>query len=96
MEGVISADLFESKFKPMQNHIDNNASYEGAMFETFGAELEYVWEVHKTSPNRVWTVCDGDNGPFIGSGFDYVNRLGFIITEIPFEGEGFLEVNNEW
>ena len=33
---------WEEKYKPIQNHIDTNASYSGAMFETFGEEVEYV------------------------------------------------------
>ncbi len=31
----------------------------------------------------VWTVVDGDDGPAIVAGRHFVNRLGYIVTEIP-------------
>ena len=35
----ISEDEFDSIYKPVKNHIDNNASFSGYMFETFNEEL---------------------------------------------------------
>jgi hypothetical protein len=31
----------------------------------------------------VWTVLDCDGALVVGSGFHYVNRVGYIITEVP-------------
>jgi len=35
----------------------------------------------------VWTWVDGDDGSWIISGFHYVNRIGYFITEKPYTGE---------
>lgn len=105
---TITEDEFDEQFKPVQNHIDSNASWNGTLFETFGPELEYCFELAKKE-NRVWTIieCDDlesdadeineldDNEEeiyelsclYIISGFHYVNRQGFIITEKPYDQE---------
>ena len=44
MTQQINWEQFEADYKPVKNHIDNNASYDGFMFETYGAELEIVKE----------------------------------------------------
>jgi hypothetical protein len=72
-------DWFIETFNPQQNHLDDNASFNGWMYETYGEEIEY--DLAKKS-NRVWTIIEGDDGTlFYASGFHYVNRLGFIVTE---------------
>lgn len=60
-------------------------------FETHGVELGYVLATADLEPNRVWTVVDGDDGTYIVNGYHLVNRIHYLITQIPFEGE-FLEV----
>jgi hypothetical protein len=44
-------------------------------------------EIEKaTAEHRIWTAGDDDDGNFcISSGWHYVNRLYYIITEIPLE-----------
>ena len=76
------------KFKPIPNHIDDNASFSdgdnGYMFETYGAELDFV-KSHQS--NRIWTYCDGDNsGTYIFQGMRIVNRIGYFVTAVPFDG----------
>ncbi len=39
---TMSFDEWVEEFKPVQNHIDDNASMDGLMFETCGKELEFV------------------------------------------------------
>ena len=104
----ISEDEFYSKYKPIDNPFDSNASWDGKLLETFGQELEYCFHLSKRE-NRVWTIleCDDieheaddesddifdenqeeDYEPtcfVIVSGFHYVNRVGFFITEKPYE-----------
>ena len=72
--------IFESRFKPIKNHLDDNASLDGIMFETYGEELDFV----RTQPNnKIWTYCDdGENG-WLSSGFHLVNRLGYVICTEP-------------
>lgn len=85
-----------SKYKPIDNHLDKNASFQdergnGIMFETYGTELEYVLSVANTEPQRVWTYMDGDTGTFVGDGYHLVNRIGYFITEVPCELDTFIE-----
>jgi hypothetical protein len=54
------------------------------MFETYGKELEFV---KAQDPNRIWTYCDGDNsGTYIFQGMRIVNRIGYFVTTVPFDG----------
>jgi hypothetical protein len=77
----ISEDEFYEQFNCVINHIDDNASFDGCMFETYGKELEYVFEKAKETPCRVWTILDCDGKLYYSTGFHLVNRLGYLITE---------------
>ena len=75
------------KFKPIPNHIDDNASFSdgdnGYMFETYGEELDFV-KSHQS--NRIWTYCDNDfGGTSIFQGMRIVNRIGYFVTIVPFD-----------
>ena len=72
----------DEQFKFMVNNYDENASFDGLMFETYGDEVEYVKSI---SPDRIWTYGDGDSGnSYIWSGWHFINRLGYFISEKPF------------
>lgn len=77
----ISDDQFEKDFKPLQNTIDKNAAFGGQMWETYGDEFEYVKKVHKETPDKVWTIVSDETTAYI-NGLHFVNRLGYIITEV--------------
>lgn len=81
LEPVIDpVNEFFEQYRPITNHIDDNASFDGCMFETFGEEEMFVCT---KSPTNIATYCDGDNGTYIVSGFHLVNRIGYFITELP-------------
>jgi hypothetical protein len=89
----ITYDEFEEQYVPIKNHLDDNASYDGVMYETFGDELQYVLslandEYHKT---RVWTVIADCHSTVVVSGYHLCNRLGYIITGKHLEQE-YMEV----
>ena len=68
-------------YKPIQNHIDTNASFDGAMFETYGDEVAFVKEQDGA---YIWTYGDGDNGgSYVWNGWSFVNRIGYFITAVP-------------
>jgi hypothetical protein len=71
----------DEQFKFMVNNYDEYASLDGLMFETYGDEVEYV----KSKPeNRIWMYGDGDDGgTYIWSGWGFVNRIGYLISEKP-------------
>jgi len=82
----MSMEEWEKTFKPITNHLDDNASFqneddEGIMFETYDEELEFV----KSQPVRnIWTYHHGEeNSTFIVNGMGFINRLGYFVTELP-------------
>lgn len=77
---VLTEDNFDDLFKPKQNHIDKNAAFSGCMYETFGSELEYV---RSCNPKCIWTILDCGDKLYLAAGYHHVNRLGYIITEVP-------------
>lgn len=82
MSRTIDYDDWLANFKPQINQFDGNASFDGMMFETYGAELEYV---SRQEPNRIWTIIDSDESdvPLVINGFHQVNRIGYLITAVP-------------
>lgn len=82
----MTMEEWEATYKPIINHLDDNASFqneddEGIMFETYGEELDFV----KSQPiENIWTYHHGDsNSSYLANGYGFVNRLGYMITEIP-------------
>jgi hypothetical protein len=73
---------WEDKFKPIHNHFSNDPDQD--MFETYGEEVDYVT---KADNKHVWTWIQGDMSDLIVAGYHYVNRLGYYITEVPWENE---------
>jgi hypothetical protein len=87
---------WETKYKPTINKFDSNASWQddngnGIMFETYDIELEWL----KTQPNEnVWTYMDSDDGYLLTAGYHVVNRIGYFITEVPWDNQDIvIEVN---
>lgn len=95
MSKKLTTAQFEAEFKPQKNHLDDNASFDGAMYETFGLELEYVQSIHASEPKRVWTVIDADGDLIASNGYHFANRLGYIITEICYPDDIEIEVYDE-
>ena len=88
----ITEEQFDGYFNLIDNHINDNASFDGKMFETYGLELECVIEMAKQ--NRVITIIESDGDEvddegdlipnmYYVSGMHHVNRIGYLITEEP-------------
>jgi len=79
---------FEKRYLPMIDILD-----EGSYF------LDYEFGNNiGIEPNRVWTLVSGDNGnDVIMAGRHHVNRLAYVITEVPWEtgNEQFIIENNK-
>jgi hypothetical protein len=75
-------ELFLDRHRPIKNHLDESAAQDGLMFETFGAEWEFV---KSQDCHRVFTLVEGDTGPgmYACSGFHIVNRQGYFVVEVP-------------
>lgn len=78
----LNYDTWVDTYQPITNTFDKNASFDGHLFETYGVE---VAQVRNTPTNRVWTLVECDGETQIEAGFTYVNRIGYFITEVPFE-----------
>lgn len=83
-------DHWVATYKPRANHLNPHASSfddgnGGIMFETYGAELDYVLECSKDSKASVWTYVDGDGGTYIIEGFRIANRIGYFVCDVPYE-----------
>ncbi len=100
MENKISEDDFYEIYKPQKNHLDSNAAFDGCMFETYGEELGHVLFILKNpdTAKTVWTIIDDNNGTmYYGAGFHYINRLGYLITEKPYQHEAdYVELDNDF
>jgi len=89
----ITIEQFNKEYLPQTNQFNDNASWDGCMFETYGQEFDYVKSIFNINPDRVWTVVEDDEGyPMLGSGFHFVNRHGYVITEIPTPTNTFVNV----
>jgi hypothetical protein len=84
---IISEDDFNATYPLIRNHIDRRACWTvgeggGCMFETFGDEMEFV---SRQDPQTIWTLVDGGDGnECLLSGYHWVNRLGYLISSVPF------------
>ena len=79
---VFHEDAFYEYFKPIRHPEAQYDIWGGHGLETFGKDLEIVC---RHDPAFVWTVIDGCCGPdqWIITGAHYVNRICYLITEIP-------------
>jgi len=82
-------DEWAEAYQPRANHLRKGEVTE--LFETYGIELGYVLATADIKPAHVWTLIDGDVGTYVVSGYHLVNRIAYLITKEPFEGD-FLEV----
>lgn len=74
-------DKWFDTYKPIKNPYDDNASFNGCMFETYGDEVAFVKEQPQSN---IWMYGQGDDGgTFVWDGWGFVNRLGYFITEVP-------------
>lgn len=94
---ILTMEEWEHHFKPQVNHLDENASFNnwsgGIMFETYGAEYDYIASVGQEEPNRIWTYIDRDDGSTaIVNRWGFVNRIGYMVTAKPYDEELDIEV----
>ena len=71
---------FVENFKPIPNKFSSDPNE--MLYETYGEEVEFV---QNYDPKHVWTLVTGDMCDLIIAGYHYVNRLGYYITENPWD-----------
>jgi hypothetical protein len=75
-------NAWEDKFKPINNHFSKDP--DEIMFETYGEEVEFVQNYDN---KYVWTRLQGDMSDLVCAGYHYVNRMGYYITEVPWDND---------
>lgn len=94
----LTEEEFYDQYELVDNLIDDNASFDGKMFETFGDELDFVIEMAKQ--RRVITIIESDENcedcddevecipnMYYVSGFHLINRIGYLVTSEPIDEE---------
>ncbi len=69
---------FYLKYTPLHNCINNNAAFNGTMYETYGEEYEFIMIYDN---NLVWTIIEENNKTYFIAGKHLVNKVGYIITK---------------
>lgn len=73
------------KYKPIKNDVTPSASFAGYMFETCDQDRDRVF---KEPNSKIWTLVDDEGDKLLLiPGKHFINRLGYFITEIPWENE---------
>lgn len=90
---IMTEKAFMERFRPLPNTLVADAPFDfgngGCLYETNGAELAYV----RLQPEQhVWTLFNSEDGLVIGSGFHFLNRLGYILTAEPRDAGSYIEV----
>ncbi len=85
-KNILAIEDFDEIFEPIENPLRTD---ESMLFETCGADLDYVLKVAKETPHKVWTLIDSDDGLVIISGYHLVNRVHYIITK-----NDWIDINN--
>ena len=78
MSNNITEEVFYKEYKPIKNHYDPNAAFDGHMFETYGEELDFIKGINHW---HVWTIIESEGKMYICAGFHYVNRVGYMVTQ---------------
>ena len=73
-------DVFYEYFRPFRHPAAQYDIWGGHGLETFGKDLQLVREY---AQQYVWTVMDGEEDQWIVPGFFYVNRICYLLTELP-------------
>ena len=77
---ILHEDTFYEYFKPIRHADAHYDIWGGHGLETFGDDLDIV---RRHDRAYLWTVVDGDSDQWITTGFHYVNRICYLITEKP-------------
>lgn len=77
-------DDWEEKYKPLPNpRKDEEDGFDAILFDT---HIESDLDVIKGyDPNRIWTLVESDEGMVIVHGFRWVNRMAYLISQVPVE-----------
>jgi hypothetical protein len=77
---------FDEKFRPLKNPHDRDAGWDGCLFGTAGVEHNFV----RNQPGKtVWTLTSHNT---LVAGYHLFDRVGYIVTEVPWEEDSEIQV----
>ncbi len=82
MDIQLTEDAWLETYKPFINTLDENASWNGTLYETYGDEEDYI---RQQDCQFIWTLTEYEGIQYIVNGIAYVNRLGYFICAVPWE-----------
>lgn len=85
---TLTIEQFFERFKPITNPHTTDADFENRLFGIRGKEQEAVY---KTDIYLVWTLLDSDGERFVVPGRYFVNREGYFIATLAYDGP-FMEI----
>jgi hypothetical protein len=85
----MTIDEFDEKFRPVKNPHDSDAGWDGCLFGTRGVERNFV---RNQPANKVWTLLSYG---LLVSGYQLVDRVGYLVTEVAWEEEISVDENPE-
>ena len=77
-------DYWVDNYQPMPNHLRKQHNGLELAYETYGEEVEYV---KLQDEKNIWTEVDGDFGTYIISGWHFINRIQYYITNKPWDDD---------
>jgi len=76
---------WKATYKPRRNWYNPESPLGGLLYHDYGEELAFVKQQHGA---RIWTVAEGEldvNTLYIVAGYRIRNRVGFLVTNFPFQ-----------
>jgi hypothetical protein len=64
----------------------DSANYEGFLLDTNFQDAQTAIDAEKAHPGCVWTLIDCDGFNYVSHGYHLVNRMGYFVTNHPFNG----------
>lgn len=80
---TLHEDAFYEFFVPYRHPESSDDIWGGHGLETYGEDLKLALRLDE---NYVWTVVDGDKHQWITPNIHFVNRVCYLVTEIPHNG----------
>lgn len=82
MTEIIDEDTFDERFKPIESPGQECGSH---LWEHH--EVKAALDAKTITDKQVWTFVDADDGYAIQPGMAIVNKIEYMVTEVPWEHE---------
>jgi len=87
---TMTIDAFMDNYKPVKNHFneaEETESFQSRVYDINDIQLAFIKAMLTILPKQVWTVLEVGGTTIISSGYHFVDRAGYMITEVPADAE---------